>query len=100
MQDALRARQANIDHINTNTREMKEEVESMGSSLPENLQRRVDKLNADWAKIRQMAGHLRPTSDADLAQKMMMQQSGKVKGAEVIIKLVLVKISQMPNRCW
>ena len=79
MQEALKARQANVDNINSTMQQMREEAQSMGASVPDRLRKRVDKLNNDWSKIRQMAGNLRPTSDADLARKMAMQQAGKVK---------------------
>ena len=66
MQEALRARQANMDHVNSTYREMDAESRQAGYNMAEDIQQNVKSLNSDWTKIQQMATNLRPASSGSI----------------------------------
>ncbi|XP_077976931.1 dystrophin-like isoform X2 [Glandiceps talaboti] len=74
MQEALKARQANMDSVNNTFQALTLEAASMGAILPDNIREKVDKLNTDWTRIKHMAAHLRPISDADIESKVFREQ--------------------------
>ena len=75
MQQALRARQANMDSVNHAGDQLKREARIMGAAIPDPLQDKLDKLNSDWAKIQYLASRLKPTTDFEVEQKVIMQRT-------------------------
>ncbi|XP_071801510.1 dystrophin-like isoform X3 [Asterias amurensis] len=75
MQQALRARQANMDSVNHAGDQLKREARIMGAAIPDPLQDKLDKLNSDWAKIQYLASRLKPTTDFEVEKKVIMQRT-------------------------
>ena len=77
MQQALRARQANMDSVNHSGDQLKREARIMGAAIPDPLQDKLDKLNSDWAKIQYLASRLKPMTEFEVEKKVIMQRTGK-----------------------
>ncbi|XP_022094793.1 dystrophin-like [Acanthaster planci] len=76
MQQALKARQANMDSVNHTGDRLKREARAVGAALPEPLQDKLDKLNGDWAKIQYLAARLKPTpAELSAEQRRIMQRA-------------------------
>ena len=73
MAEALRVRQKNMDHMNDKFRDMTIESRQAGVNIPDHVQHKVDTLNADWRKIKQMAANLRPSSDSSLEDTVFVE---------------------------
>ncbi len=73
MQDALRVRQHNMDHMNDKFRDITIESRQVGVNIPDHVQNKVDMLNADWRQIKQMAANLRPSSDSSLEDTVFVE---------------------------
>ncbi|XP_053396069.1 dystrophin-like isoform X7 [Mercenaria mercenaria] len=57
-QEAVRARQNNVDTVNKTCDQLKTEYQS---KLPEPVQEKVNKLNADWLIVKELAEQMEPT---------------------------------------
>ncbi|XP_038058938.1 dystrophin-like isoform X2 [Patiria miniata] len=75
MQQALKARQANMDSVNHTGDRLIREARALGAAIPDPLQDKLDKLNSDWAKIQYLASRLKPASEFDVEQRRMMQRT-------------------------
>lgn len=58
MNDALTARQTNITQLNDNHKALVSESDRCNLSVPSELQREVDTLNADWDHVQLLASQL------------------------------------------
>lgn len=74
MNEALKARQENMDSINRLNTQLTAEAQAASRQLADPLREDVERLNADWERIRYLAAHLRPRSDVELERKVIIQQ--------------------------
>ncbi|XP_063954745.1 dystrophin-like isoform X1 [Lytechinus pictus] len=74
MNDALKARQENMDSINRLNTQLTAEAQAASRQLADPLRGDVERLNTDWERIRYLAAHLRPRSDVELERKVVIQQ--------------------------
>ncbi|XP_072178254.1 dystrophin-like [Diadema setosum] len=74
MNEALKARQENMDSVNRLNTQLTAEAQRSSRQLPEELREKVEKLNVDWDRIRYLASHLRPRSDVELERKVVIKQ--------------------------
>lgn len=58
-QEAVRARQNNIDTVNKTCDQLRAEYQQL--VLPEPVQQKIDKLNADWLVVKELAEKMEPT---------------------------------------
>lgn len=70
MQEALRTRQVNMDHLNNTFKQLSEDSTLGAAHIPTSLQHKVHDLNSDWVVVQQTASNLRPCSDESFSEQM------------------------------
>ncbi|XP_071957062.1 dystrophin-like isoform X2 [Antedon mediterranea] len=74
MQEAINARQANLDSVNATSERMTRDGDSLGITIPQEIQQKVDKLNGDWQKLNSLAGKLKPVKMLNIEEDIWVQQ--------------------------
>ena len=77
MNDALTARQTNITRLNDNHKALMSESDRCNLSVPSELQREVDTLNADWESVQLLASQL-SHMPLDISMEDMAAKQGSV----------------------
>ena len=77
MNDALTARQTNITRLNDNHKALVSESDRCNLSVPSELQREVDTLNADWESVQLLASQL-SHMPLDISMEDMAAKQGAV----------------------
>ncbi|XP_033125074.1 dystrophin-like isoform X4 [Anneissia japonica] len=74
MQEAIHARQANLDSVNATAERMNRDGDSLGICIPHNIQQKVEKLNGDWQKLQHLAAQLKPIKSLSIEEDIWVQQ--------------------------